>query len=343
MDLFFVLSGYLIGSQLLRPMRSGKPLQLGEFYRRRAFRILPAFLVTLGLYAVWPAWREGNGLSPWWMYLTFTNNLLFHYPQNSTFSHVWSLCVEEHFYLLLPWLVLLLAKRPSATKTVTVLVGVLLFGVAVRSWLLVTSLRPAAAQGAELYVPYLRYVYYPTYSRLDGLLAGVSLALLEVFRPERWARLSRYSNGLSVAGVTLTGGSLWMFRNHFESATGMAAASTVVGYPLLSAGLMLLVGSATMEGGWLARAHVPGARWLATIAFSLYLTHKELAHVLHVFWPRPMEAHPAQSAVVMWLLCVAVGTLLYVTVERPFLQLREGRVPRVARDAERVAHAEPAL
>ena len=112
-DLFFVLSGYLIGAQLLRPLREGRPLGVAGFYRRRAYRILPAYLVVLGLYVVWPLWHEATGMSPLWEFLTFTENLFVDYSRNYAFSHVWSLCVEEHFYLLLPWLVLLLARRPS--------------------------------------------------------------------------------------------------------------------------------------------------------------------------------------------------------------------------------------
>lgn len=93
-DLFFVLSGYLIGGQLCRRMKQGRPLALAEFYRKRAFRILPAYAVVLALYFLWPRWRDGNGLSSLWQFLTFTMNLLIDYPARNSFSHAWSLCVE---------------------------------------------------------------------------------------------------------------------------------------------------------------------------------------------------------------------------------------------------------
>jgi peptidoglycan/LPS O-acetylase OafA/YrhL len=63
-DLFFVLSGYLIGSQLLKPLREGRGVSLTGFYRNRAYRILPAYLVLLALDGLWPAWREDTGMSP---------------------------------------------------------------------------------------------------------------------------------------------------------------------------------------------------------------------------------------------------------------------------------------
>jgi len=101
-DLFFVLSGYLIGMQLLRPYASGERPSVREFYRRRAYRILPAYLVVLWLYLVFPAWRESPVLPSLWQFLTFTVNLFFVDFSHHAFSHVWSLCVEEHFYLVLP-------------------------------------------------------------------------------------------------------------------------------------------------------------------------------------------------------------------------------------------------
>ena len=65
-DLFFVLSGYLIGSQLMRPYLKGSTPSLAGFYFRRAFRILPAYLTVLSLYLAIPGFREAPGLSPTW-------------------------------------------------------------------------------------------------------------------------------------------------------------------------------------------------------------------------------------------------------------------------------------
>src|SRR5579862_7992291 len=105
-DIFFVLSGYLIGSQLLRPYTRGSQPSIGGFYLRRAFRVLPAYLTVLLLYFTVPGFREAPGLSPAWQFLTFTENFRINYATDQAFSHVWSLCVEEHFYLILPLLVL---------------------------------------------------------------------------------------------------------------------------------------------------------------------------------------------------------------------------------------------
>ena len=127
-DLFFVLSGYLIGSQLLKPLSQGQPVSFGEFYLRRAFRILPAFLVVLALYFGVPAFRERPGIQPLWQFLTFTVNLLIDYQHNQAFSHAWSLCVEEHFYWLFPLLACWLTRRPSIAKFIGVCAAVVVLG-----------------------------------------------------------------------------------------------------------------------------------------------------------------------------------------------------------------------
>src|SRR6185312_1647415 len=154
-DLFFVLSGYLIGSQLLRPYSKGAEPSLSQFYMRRAFRILPAFLAVLGLYLAVPVFREAPGLSPVWQFLTFTENLRIDYLHDQAFSHVWSLCVEEHFYLVLPLLVLAMMRKPRFVKTLTVILAILVFGIVVRGCIYTFQLKPLLlADDSDFYLRY---------------------------------------------------------------------------------------------------------------------------------------------------------------------------------------------
>src|SRR5436189_3771333 len=107
-DLFFVLSGYLIGGQLLAPLARNQPITLGRFFARRALRILPAYLVVLSIYVCLPLWREYPEMSSPWKFLASVQNIGLH--GGTAFSHAWSLAVEDQFYLLLP-LVLLFLNR----------------------------------------------------------------------------------------------------------------------------------------------------------------------------------------------------------------------------------------
>src|ERR1700756_3743624 len=68
-DLFFVLSGYLIGGQLLAPLARNQSIKLGRFFTRRALRIMPAYFVILAVYAFLPSWREYPDMSPLWKFV----------------------------------------------------------------------------------------------------------------------------------------------------------------------------------------------------------------------------------------------------------------------------------
>ena len=324
-DLFFVLSGYLIGSQLLRPYLPGECPQLWSFYRNRAFRVLPAYGVVLGVYLILPFWRESPNLPPLWQLLTFTQNLFVDYRVNQAFSHVWSLCVEEHFYMFLPLIVLSMMRKPSFWKTVALIAGLVLFGICIRAFILFHSLRPLALAGQRFGLVYIERIYYPTYSRLDGLLAGVTLALVKTFRPLWWNALAKRGHTLFCVGLFMVGIAIWLFTDRWDSVIGASAFGTAIGFPILSLGLGLLVASALSANGILSRFKVPGAKLIATLAYSLYLTHKELIHLVDLCFPVIARAGFLPWLGVYAVCCLAVSGLLYLCVERPFLILRDRR------------------
>jgi peptidoglycan/LPS O-acetylase OafA/YrhL len=314
-DLFFVLSGYLIGYQLLAPLMRGEPLAWRDFYRRRALRILPAFLAVLAVYATWPAAREAPGLAPAWQFLTFTLNLLIDYQHAPAFSHAWSLCVEEHFYLLFPWLAWWLLRRPSLRRAIGVGLGVVAFGMAVRGYVWLHDMAPLRdAPGPAFGLRFVEGIYYPTWARLDGLLAGVALAALRLGRPGAWARLQRHAGVVLAAGIALLALSMGLFRER------LGFWPSVIGYPLLSLALALCVGAATAMPG---RRAVPGCGWLARISYSLYLSHKLALHAAAIGAVQPLQLHGAAAFGLYAAGVLALGSLLHYAVERPFLRWRE--------------------
>lgn len=336
-DLFFVLSGYLIGSQILKPARDGRGISLLDFYRKRAYRILPVYLVVLALFCFWPLWREAPGMSPAWEFLTFTENFFVHYSVNQAFSHVWSLCVEEHFYLLLPVIVLVLSRRAEAWKTVALLTFFVALGLAIRSYEYFHVLLPMGRDSDSFDVAYIERIYYPTYTRLDGLLAGVALALIRMFRPQLWTAVVRRANWVLAGGVALFGCTLWLLADR------LSAVGTVIGFPLMAVALAMLVMAAADRRSWFGRLRVPGARLVATLAYSLYLTHKEVAHLDERWLPKVMDARDWKTVVVLIVSCLAVAGLFYVTIERPFLALRDRREGRRRASVEMEVLVEPAL
>jgi len=327
-DLFFVLSGYLIGLQLLRPYSRGEAPSIPGFYFRRAFRILPAYLTVLLLYFAIPVFREAQGMAPAWKFLTFTENLGVDYRYQHAFSHVWSLCVEEHFYLVLPVLVLLMMRRPSMVKTTALVMALLGAGIAIRAYLYSHNLAPVRAEDGDLFaLRYIEQIYYPTYTRLDGLHAGVALALIKTFRRSWWDKLMAHSNFLLVSGMMTTGAAIWLFRDRFSF---LAA---IIGFPLLSLGLAMVVASATTSNGLIGK--IRGFGWIAALAYSLYLTHKEIVHLDYEYLSYTRQGGWSASAT-YFVTSFAVAALLYLCVERPFLRMRErisGRSRRTSASA----------
>ena len=336
-DLFFVLSGYLIGCQLLKPVRDGRGVFLLEFYRNRAYRILPVYLVVLALYVFWPLWREAPGMSPLWQFLTFTENFFIDYSVNHAFSHAWSLCVEEHFYLLLPVIVLGMSRRAKAWKTIALLAFLVALGIAIRSYVYFHVLLPLGPDSDAFSPRYIERIYYPTYTRLDGLLAGVALALVRIFRPGWWSAILQRSNGLLAGGVALMALTLWLFADR------VSTLGNIVGYPVMAVALGLLVMAAADRECWFGRLRVPGAKQVATLAFSLYLTHKEVAHLDERWLPKIMDARDWKTVLVLIVTCLAVAALFYFAIERPFLALRDRRAGRRVADVDLEARVEPAL
>ncbi|MFL6673408.1 MAG: acyltransferase family protein [Massilia sp.] len=325
-DLFFVLSGYLIGWQLLKPYACGEQPRWGQFMLRRGFRVLPAYLVVLALYFTVPAVREADGIAPPWQFLTFTANLFPDYFHHTAYSHAWSLCVEEHFYLLLPAIAWLLARKPTsgniALSAMTVLVG----GMLLRGWLWQHEVAPYAHLRSgenNFFLRYVEVIYIPTWNRLDGLLAGVMLAVVKAFRPQWWARAMSWGPAFLVLGVA---GIFACMRVEAVSYFGAVAL-----FPLLSISLACLVVAVLSPRTWPGRVAVPGACYLAAISFSLYLTHKQVYSWIH----DSVGPHLPGSALLAFCLynaaALVVATVLYQAVERPCLRLRDRLLATTAR------------
>ncbi len=328
-DIFFVLSGFLIGRQVLEPLARGEPLRFADFYARRAYRILPAFLTVLAIYLAFPGLREAEGMAPWWQFATFTMNLLVDYTHLQAFSHAWSLCVEEHFYLLFPALAWwLMRRRTSVAAFAWLAAAVVVAGIALRTgvWLYDNALDPPRNWFVE-------DIYYPTWNRLDGLLAGVTLAAIAVFRPGAWQRMLGRGNTFAWLGLSGMALALWLFRER----AGLMGNS--IGWPVLSAAIACLVVAATSDRSWLGRWRLPGAGWIAAISYSLYLSHKLVFRAVDHGFGEWLYGRGLVAFAIYALATVLGGAVLHYSVERPFLALRERRRRRISVNAASPAAA----
>jgi peptidoglycan/LPS O-acetylase OafA/YrhL len=324
-DLFFVLSGFLIGTQLLTPIAQGRRPSLREFYLKRSFRILPAFLFLLALYEFAPVLSEDTRMQPAWRYLTFTMNFGLDFRMTGAFTHAWSLCVEEHFYLLFPVLAILLSGLRWHGWTLLV-AGVLLCGGMILRALLWIPLGEAAATDATFsFVPeYLKAIYYPTYCRLDGLLFGVLLAAYRCFHPEHWKRYAdpRVTLCLGLACVLASGLLFHYPSTPFVTGPGLSFAGAVFGYPLFSLGCALLLSASLDWERLFPNWRIPGAATIAMISYSLYLSHKMTSHAVQLLLS-PESLTGVQGFVIYYASSIAGGAVLWWLIERPFLRLRD--------------------
>jgi peptidoglycan/LPS O-acetylase OafA/YrhL len=329
-DLFFALSGYLIGNQIF--MALGRPeglspgpqgLSLRRFYARRLLRTLPNFYVVLALYALWPAWRGTTPMLPLWHYLSFTQNI--HLEPGTAFSHAWSLCIEEQFYMLLPAAAVFAAWLGRAGMSMRWAWLALLLG-----WAAGAVLRATIWQDGQHASNWMHYyyqnIYYASWCRCDELLAGVALALLKNRHGALWRRILEHGNALFAAGVAAVGlACRWFLSDHY------GLAPTVAGYPLLALGFALLILAALAPGSLLHRVRVPGASNLALWSYAIYLVHKQVS----ILAAQPLLAaaygpeHPLAIAVAL-ALSVLAGWLLYRLVETPFMRLRARWAPNNA-------------
>lgn len=317
-DLFFALSGYLIGNQIFKAMKSGAGFSLKHFYARRLLRTLPNFYVVLALYFLWPAFRGDAPLLPLWKFISFTQNV--HLEPGTAFSHAWSLSIEEQFYMVLPAAALLAASLRMSMRWAWLALGLAFAaGMLVRGhvWLDVVE--------GERYWQhfYYKYIYYSTFCRFDELLAGVALALLKNNHALAWRRITGYGNRMLAAGGAVTAFAFWLFlRDHY------GFSMTVFGYPLLALGFSLLIVAAVSHGSLLRTVRVPGAESLALWSYAIYLLHKQVC-ILAAGPLRRVGYGPESPVAIAVLLGLSVlsGWLLYRLVETPFMALRARYVP----------------
>jgi peptidoglycan/LPS O-acetylase OafA/YrhL len=136
-----------------------------------------------------------------------------------------------------------------------------------------------------------------------------------------------------LTGVAIVLVSMWLFKDQ------RAFWPTVIGYPILSFGMATLVAAGASANSLIGRSRAPGAGLIAGMAYSLYLTHKQVYHLIREHLGASLAGHPLLAFVVVAGSVFAVGGLLYVTFERPALILRDRILRRGAPMAPKAASA----
>jgi peptidoglycan/LPS O-acetylase OafA/YrhL len=300
-DLFFVLSGFLITRILLRTRCNDRYFR--SFYLRRALRIFPLYYGVLGictlLLVVFPALRpmfpSTRDQILHWFYLGNWTPLLASEDQRIV-GHFWSLAIEEQFYWIWPFIVW--KVRPSRLPLVAA--GAIAAAILLRCGLYGVATDP--------------FVYRTTFCRMDGLMAGALCALLigrPGFQAGLRAWLPRFPLGIVIALAAGAGGGL-LWHDRF---------TYTVGFTFFDVGYALLLLYAIHRRGWLQdafRARIP--RVLGKYSYGIYIFHQL------VYWgiaqyklaPRGLPTLAASLA-----LSLGLAVASYELMEKRFLRLKD--------------------
>jgi peptidoglycan/LPS O-acetylase OafA/YrhL len=312
-DVFFVLSGFLITTLLVEELDRRDRISFGRFYARRALRLFPALLALLAVVMVWALFVASPGtrhdaLREVLAAVTYTRNLPFWADvPGPLLGHTWSLAVEEQFYLLWP-LVLILVVRPrrsAARAIVGFLMIVVLFG---------------ALRAGGLLGPGLLFVLRP-----DALLLGAALALTRRERPELLDRTASWGLPAVVTGtVGLLALAVWDGADDIHS-VGFSLAALCAA--VLIAGLLVADGEGV--AGWFDH------RWVVAmgkVSYGFYLWHMPVLR-----WTDDrLVGQPAVVRIPLGLALAMVATMAsYRFVEVPALRWKDRfRPPGVSENGQ---------
>ncbi len=310
-DLFFVLSGYLIGKQLWVELRETRTIQIGKFIIRRGLRIWPLFFFFL----VFDLAVLGRGDFPygsWWSDAVFLTN----YINRGVVMGSWSLCTEEQFYILAPLLIVAGARLTASPANYRRFLWLLLFLQPLTRMIIWVSVGGTLApRNPEIFRD---YIYGPIHTHADGLILGMLIANYQVTDPRfrsRWLPGSVWGLGLAVA-VCL------VFRLIHREILGFTGISLVFG-----AAVCMAIMKPSIAANWFVRSRI--FYLCSRLSYGMYLNHEYLqmdavGFVRKTFAPTDQfpAVYAAVSAVTLALVSGAFAVLTFCLIEYPFLQLR---------------------
>lgn len=309
-DVFFVISGFLITAILIKEGAQTSSLRLGRFYIRRILRLFPAILLALFVFNVYQyfmvdtqEFRE-TGMESLYALFYFTNWIrAFDLAPSFLLGHTWSLSIEEQFYLLWPPLILLSLKLKNwRSKLLFLTITLIALSIFLRIYLLYTG-APAER------------IYNGTDTRMDGLLSGAVLALLHdrnafAFLKKKFPAMVLMI--LSCLGILVL--VLISFVTHWKDPMYYMYYAVLVNFFSLVIILQILQSSKNFFHRFLSFKPLV---FTGKISYGLYLWHYLILVQLSKVYGDPLKN--------LWLgvpLSILVAVLSYYFYEKPFLKLK---------------------
>jgi peptidoglycan/LPS O-acetylase OafA/YrhL len=307
-DLFFALSAYLITTLLIREEEVRGSIDTRAFYVRRILRIWPLYFFFIAIAALVPIWDKTQHLG--WPfiagYLLLSGNWVYVFLglPHSIAGPLWSVSIEEQFYLVWP----LALRRLSRRQLVFVVIGLLVVANAVRVFLVYSHVLGAAIE-------------YNTLARIDAIAFGI---LVAYFLGSEAPSLSLFSRSALAVGSLV----LWCLVASYTNLNAQTEVApvmgTLLGRPLVAmaaAGLLVAVigapavGARVLTHSWLT--------YLGRISYGLYVYHAAgLLVAWHLFRGNSVKVYAAY-ALAGFSLTVIFSAISYRWLESPFLKMKE--------------------
>ncbi len=333
-DLFFVLSGFLISGLLFSEYKRCGSISFKRFFMRRGFKIYPAFYLLLLATLLVEDSPFAHTLHSATQYLS---EILYfqNYGSPAIWGHTWSLGVEEHFYILLPVFLLLLIRFSNDRKNPfrSIPIAFLVIGILCLTARIIMAIRTSNMQEWQI----LRSVLLPTHERIDSLFFGVLLGYLHHFRPQLFDQLllsKRNIVALAVLSAALLLPALVLPQpNKFMMTAGITMLYLGFGAVLV----LCLYTRNILPPSYTKLVAIIGSgfAFVGMYSYSIYLWHGAILPWGQALVRRGLhtEVTPATVSVLYFLASLTVGISMSRMIEFPMLRVRDRFFPAMSSTA----------